>query len=479
MAGLIILIILLILLAVTLFRAAHCKASPAAERLPSSRNEEELEEMGHRFAKLIQVHTDSRLPGEDLSAFDTYHQVVDGLFPLCTKTLQKTVLDGVLLYHWKGKHSDLPAILMMGHQDTVPADAKNWKYPPYGGEIHEGKIYGRGVMDDKCNQFCQMSAIENLLKEGFVPERDVWLEYSVNEENSGPGAETAVQYLKEHGVKLACAWDEGGAVVDKAMAGMDRPYAVIGITEKGYADVKITAKGEGGHSSAPHATTTVTRLADFMHEVNHSHLYERKFTPHVKAMFENMAPSFSFPMRYLFSNLWLYKGLLTKIMGKVNAQADALLGTTICFTEMKGSDATNVIPSEAYVIANLRTGFTQDLKTSLAILKQKADKYDLELEVLSSREASPVTPQDSAVYQYLVSCIRKKFPDCGISSYVMTGGTDNRHFAELTENCLRFYPLRLTSQQLACMHSDNENADLRSLSDAIDFYQYFLENWNL
>ncbi len=477
MAGLIILAAILILAAVTLIKAAQCKAPAAAERLPSSRNDEELEDMGNRFARLIQIQTDSRLPGEDLSAFKQYHKTIDELFPLCAKNLEKTEMDGVLLYHWKGKRSDLPAILMMGHQDTVPADADNWKYPPYGGEIHEGKIYGRGVMDDKCNQFCQMSAIENLLTRNFVPGRDVWLEYSVNEENSGPGAEAAVKYLKAHGVKLACAWDEGGAVVDKAMACMDRPYAVIGITEKGYADVKITACGEGGHSSAPHAETAVTRLADFMHEVSHSHLYERKFTPHVQAMFENMAPSFSFPMRYLFANLWLYKPLLERIMGKVNAQADALLGTTICFTEMKGSDATNVIPSEAYVVANLRTGFTQGLKESLAILKQRADKYDLKLEVLSSREASPITPQNSEVYQYLVSCIRKKFPDCGISPYVMTGGTDNRHFAELTENCLRFYPLRLTSEQLASMHSDNENADLRALSDAIDFYQYFLENW--
>ena len=460
-------------------RTALMKAKPAGERPACSRNETELERMGHDFARMIQVKTYSWQSEKDNEAFEKLHAVIDDLFPLVHEKLEKTVLeDEVLLYHWKGKHAG-KAVIITGHQDVVPVEGQNWSYPPFAGEIHEGKIYGRGVNDDKCNIFTQLAACESLLKKEFVPDSDIWFVYGTNEECSGPSAVHAIAWLKEHGVAAACAWDEGGAVVDKAMAGMDRPYAVIGITEKGYADVKITAKGEGGHSSAPHATTTVTRLADFMHEVNHSHLYERKFTPHVKAMFENMAPSFSFPMRYLFSNLWLYKGLLTKIMGKVNAQADALLGTTICFTEMKGSDATNVIPSEAYVIANLRTGFTQDLKTSLAILKQKADKYDLELEVLSSREASPVTPQDSAVYQYLVSCIRKKFPDCGISPYVMTGGTDNRHFAELTENCLRFYPLRLTSQQLACMHSDNENADLRSLSDAIDFYQYFLENWNL
>lgn len=433
--------------------------------------------MGERFARMIRIPTLSRNPGEDLTQFDKLHEVIDDLFPLCKKNLEKTVLDGVLLYHWKGSDPDKLPILLMGHQDVVPVDENNWTEKPFGGEIKDGRLYGRGTIDDKCNIFTQMSAIEDLLKKGFVPKQDIWLEYSVNEETSGPGAASAVKWFQEHHITFDCAWDEGGAVVDKAMKGMDRPYAVIGITEKGYMDVKITARGEGGHSSAPKKNTTVSRLTDFMYEVNHSHPFEMKMTPHVKAMFANLAPSFGFGMRLIFGNLWLFSGLLTKLMPSINAEGAAMLGTTCTFTMMHGSEASNVIPSEAYVIANLRTGFTQDTKETLDILKKIAGKYDLDVEVLYERESSPVTPTDSKVYHYLENCIAHQFPDCGCSPYVMTGGTDNRSYAVLTKNCLRFYPVRLTSDQLGRMHGNDENISLDSCSDAIDFYEYFIENY--
>ncbi len=469
--------IFLVLLLIAIIHTCLLSLPKPEKRKACSRNDKELQEMGERFSRMIQVKTLSRNPGEDLSAFDELQKVIDDLFPLCHKNMEKTVLDGVLIYHWKGSDSSKLPILLMGHQDVVPCDAKQWSVDPYGGVIKDGKLYGRGTIDDKCNIFCQMSAIEELMKQGFVPEEDIWLEYSVNEEISGPGAANAVKWFQKKGIKFACAWDEGGAVVDKAMKGMDRPFAVIGITEKGYIDVKITAKGEGGHSSAPNKETTVTRLADFMHEVDHSHPFEMKMTPHVKKMFSDMAPSFGFGMRLIFGNLWLFSGLLTKLMPSINSQGAAMLGTTCTFTMMHGSEATNVIPTESYVIANLRTGFTQGVEESLDILKRIGKKYDLEFEVLSSRESSPVTPTDSSVYHYLEDCIHHQFPDCGCSAYVMTGGTDNRSYPPLTKNCLRFYPVRLTSDQLGRMHGNDENIDLNACSDAIDFYAYFIKNY--
>lgn len=473
-----ILIVLAVLLVIAIIRALLLKAPAKEQRMAVSRNEKELQEMGERFARMIRVETISKNGDEDLSAFDQLHDVIDELFPLCTKTMEKNVVHGVLIYRWKGKDSSALPILMMGHQDVVPVDPSGWKYPPFGGEIHDGALYGRGTMDDKCNIFCQMSAIEGLLAKGFVPPCDVYLSYSINEETSGNGAKEAIDWLKAHGVnRLALALDEGGAVVDKAMAGMDRPYAVIGITEKGYVNLKVTASGEGGHASAPKAETPVTRLCEFVSDVNRKQPFERVMTPHVQSMFEGMAPSFDFGMKLLMGNLWLFRPLLVKLMPKVNNQAGALLGTTCAFTMMKGSDAANVIPSHASMVANLRTGFTQNVEESVNVLKKIGAKYDLEFEVLYSREASPVTPTDSAAYKYLEGCIRHQFPDCGVAPYVMTGGTDNRWYAELTENCLRFYPVRLTSEELSCMHGNNERISLDACSDAIDFYAYFLEHY--
>ncbi len=482
--GLIVLFIILaviaVLVIVVLVRTARTKAPAPGERLAPPRTAAEQEALAENFARLIRIPTPSHVDGrtDDLESFQKLQKEVEDLFPKVKDTLEKVTVDGVLIYHWKGRHPEKAPILLMGHQDVVPADPKGWTYPPYGGEIHDGILYGRGTMDDKCNIFCQLQAVEDLLKKGFVPDTDVWFAYSDNEESSGGGAQKAVDWFRAHGIShFAIAWDEGGAVVDKAMAGMDRPYAVVGLTEKGYVDLKITARGAGGHSSTPKKDTTVTRLAAFITDVNTHCPFERKFTPHVRAMFTNMAPSFPFGLRLLFSNLWLFEGLLTKLMPSISSQAGALLGTTCAFTMMKGSDASNVIPSEAYVIANLRPGFTQNAKDSVEALRKVADRYDLELTVLKSRDAAPVTSTDGKAYKYLISCIQRRFPDCGVSPYVMTGCTDNRHYASMSDQCLRFYPVRLTDQQLSCMHADNECVSLDALSDAVDFYEDFLEHY--
>lgn len=474
----IVLLLLLALLAAALVHALSLKAPVPQPRPACSRNEQELKEMGERFGRLIRIETIScRDEAPDLAAFDRLQKEIDTLFPQCTNQLEKTVIQGALIYHWKGSSTSALPLLLMGHQDVVPAEPEGWTHPPFAGMIADGKLWGRGTLDDKCNIFCQMQAIENLLAEGFVPPCDVYLEYAVNEEISGHSAERAADWFRSRGIRFAAVWDEGGAVIDRAMAGMDRPYAVIGICEKGYADLKITARGSGGHSSAPKASTPVTRLADFMHDVNSHALYKREFTPAVTAMFANMAPSFSFGMRLLLGNLWLFRPLLTVLLPKVSPQAGALLGTTCCFTMMKGSDASNVIPSEASVICNLRPGFTQGTEESIRILKKYADRYGLEMEVLSSREPSPTTPTDTPVFQYLERCVAERYPDCGCSPYVMLGGTDSRHFSGLSENILKFYPIRITSKQMGSMHNVDECINLDSCSDAVDFYQAFLKNY--
>jgi carboxypeptidase PM20D1 len=471
--------IVCILLAVAMFRTLAMKRPEKKQRPAPSRSEEEQEKLAERFARLIRIYTPSHREGQnDLEPFARLQAEIDSLFPLCTEKLEKTTLEGVLIYRWKGKDSTLPPLQLMGHQDVVPADEKSWSVPPFEGVIRDGALWGRGTMDDKCNIFCQLTAAENLLREGFVPPRDVYFVYSANEENSGDGSVKAVQWFRERGIeKLACAWDEGGALVEKVLPGLDRPFALIGIREKGYVDIRISARGEGGHSAAPNRQTPVTRLAAYIDEVNRKQPFTRKFSPEIEEMFRNLAPSFGFGMRMVLGNLWLFKPLLVRIIPKISAQAGALLGTTCAFTMMQGSNASNVIPAEASIVANLRPGFSQNAEQSVEVLKKIGKKYDLSFEILKSRDASPSSDSNGSACRYLMRCIRDRFPDCGISPYVMTGCTDNRHYAALTDQCLRFYPVRLTGQQLGSMHGNDENISLNALSDAADFYEYFLRNY--
>ena len=465
-----------LLLGVAVLRTLTMKAPKVAPR-PMDFPPEQLEDYAQKMGDMIRVETVSKQEDEDLSQFYLFHKELERLFPKVHETLEKTELQGTLLYRWAGTDPERKPILLMGHQDVVPASAKGWSVEPYSGVVKDGKVWGRGALDCKSTMFAELQAVEELIGEGFTPPCDVYLEYAINEETGGAGAANAMQYLRDKGITLALVIDEGGAVIDKAIDGMDRPYAVIGITEKGYMDVKITARGKGGHSSTPPRNTPAARLFAFANEIEKKRPFKKVLHPEVMEMFKSMAPSFGFGMRLLLGNLWLVKPLLMALMPKVSPFGEAVMATTCCFTMMHGSEAANVIPKEPYLVANLRTGAHQGCEASLAVLRKYAKKYDLELEVIMSREASPVSNIRSREYAYVVECVKKQFPDVGVAPYIIMGGTDCRHFHALTENALRFSPVPMTAQQSASCHAVDENVTVSALAEGVSFFKELLRNY--
>ena len=440
----------------------------------------ELKTAEEKLGAMIRVPTVSKHEHEDLSQFYLYHEVLEKLFPLIHEKLEKTVLNGTLIYRWKGADQEKLPVLFMGHQDVVPASDEGWSVPAYSGVVKEdGCLYGRGALDCKGTMYVQLQAVEELLSEGFVPPCDVYLEYSINEETGGDGAAAAMRYLRDRGIRFAFVMDEGGAVIDEAVPGMTKPYAVLGITEKGYMDVKITARGKGGHSSTPPRKTPTARLFAFADEIERKRPFKKKMIPETVEMFRQMAPAFSFPLRFLLGNLWLTKPLVMAVMPLVSPFGEALMATTCCFTMMKGSDAANVIPKEPYLVANLRCSVHQNCEESLAVLKKYGKKYDLDFEVLLQRDASAVSDIHSAAYGFIEKNIRAHFPDAGVAPYLIMGGTDCRHFHALTDTALRFTPVRMSNAQNASCHAVDENVTLASLVEAVRFYKRLLANYEL
>ena len=433
-----------------------------------------------KLGAMIRIPTVSKHEHEDLSQFYLYHQELEKLFPLLHQNLEKTVLNGTLIYRWKGADDSKLPVLFMGHQDVVPASDEGWSVPAYSGVVKEdGCLYGRGTLDCKGTMYVQMQAVEELLEEGFVPPCDVYLEYSINEETGGDGAAAAMRHLRDLGIRFAFVLDEGGAVIDEAVPGMNKPYAVVGVTEKGYMDVKITARGKGGHSSTPPRNTPAARLYAFANEIERKRPFKKKMIPEVKEMFRQMAPAFSGPLRFLLGNLWLTKPLVIAAMPMVSPFGEALMATTCCFTMMRGSDAANVIPKEPYLIANLRCSVHQNCEESLNVLKKYGKKYDLEFEVLLSRDASPVSDIHSPAFAFVEKTIRAHFPDAGVAPYLIMGGTDCRHFHALSDTALRFAPVRMTNEQNASCHAVDENVTLSALVEGVAFYKRLLENYEL
>lgn len=468
--------VLAVIIIICVIRAAKVKAVSSEKKAAISWNSDEEKKYAERLSEMVKVSTVSKKKGEEYSDFLKLQEVMAKLYPNIWTKLENHDFEGNILRVWRGKNPEKGAILLMGHQDVVPAAEKEWTRDPFSGEIADGCVHGRGSMDCKSTLSAEWSAVEELLEEGYVPEEDIWLFSSVNEENSGGGAIDAAKYLKEKGIRLNAVLDEGGAVIGNVFPGLSKPCAAIGIVEKGFCNLKFIARGKGGHSSTPPKNTPVARLAMFMAEVEKTDPFKRKLVSPIPEMFTALAGHLIFPLRLVMANLWLFKGLLAKVLPLFSPMAGAFVRTTCAFTMASGSEAPNVIPDEAYVICNIRPSVHQKAEESIEVLRNIAKKYDIETEVMLSRDPSNVSSSESDEFKYLRKCIEEAIPDVVPIPYLMTGGTDCRQFEIVSDSCLRFTPTRLTPAQLAAMHAANESIGVSALAEGVKFYKYYIQN---
>ena len=461
-------IFVLIVLTV-LIRTFTMKPTSARTATPTAGDETRSAEYAERLSRMIQKETISSRYDADKTKFYEFHQLLEELFPNIHKTCEKHVFNGSLLFKWSGKYSDAP-IGFMSHHDVVEAGG-TWQEPPFSGAVKDGLIWGRGTVDTKGSLFCFLTAVEELISEGIVPEQDVYLMSSCTEEFSGEGAPLTAKYFVENGIHLAMMIDEGGMIVTEPIAGVNGTYAMVGTVEKGYGDLKFIARSSGGHASAPSKNTPIARLSAFVCDVEKNYPFRADFSPTVLEMFRRFAPNMSTPMRAVFGNLWLFSGLLKKMMPSISPAGAAMLRTTIAFTMAQGSSGLNVLPQEAFVTGNLRFIQHQGTEESIGIIREIAKKYDLETEIIYADQ--PCKPVDfcGAAFQKVEAAIHEIYPGIGVSPYVMTGGTDCKFYGDVCDNCIRFAPIYINKQQYGSIHGLNENITASALPPAVDFYK--------
>lgn len=436
-----------------------------------------IQQYAESFAKLIKVPT---VTNSDRQNFVNFRKVLAEEFPAvyanCDVIMPGGDKSDAIMFKWKGKSSARPLVLM-AHQDVVPAVGGDWKYEPFSATVADGKMWGRGTMDCKNTLFCTMRSVNELIEEGFVPEQDVYLAYSDSEETSGPGAEYCRDWLINNGIKPAVAVDEGGAIVEQAFPGMTKPFAMVGIIEKGYCDLKFIARSKGGHSSSPPNNTPFARLAAFIDYCENHTVFKHRMTRPARDMLKGLSDGLTGPLKFVTAHVDFFTPLIVALLPKITPFGAALLGTTMTFTMAEGATAANVIPLEASVVANLRFAPGDDDKACIEKVRQIAKKFDIETEVLNSRNASPVVDVTSADYKYFTDTLRKVFPDIGVAPYLMFGGTDCRTMQEITPCAIRCTPCRLSAEQLASMHAANENIDLSALTEGVKFFKTFITGY--
>ena len=466
--------IIVLLLLVALTRALTMKPTLAKTAKVDTTVTEKAKIYGEKLRQMIRVETISEANNTSTEKFYRLHDVMKELFPTLYANAEVVDIDANLLFKWKGKTSKDP-VLLMSHQDVVEATGK-WQHDAFSGEIIDEKVvWGRGTVDTKANLFCMMQAFEELMKEGYTPEVDMYIASSVTEEVGGDGAPKLVNYLKEQGVKLRFLLDEGGLVMEEPLTGLTGTYAMVGVLEKGNGNLRFIAKSNGGHASAPSKNTPLVRLGKFMAEVEKNYPLTSQLNGTVEEMFRRVAPNMSFSNRLLLGNLWLFKPLVVKILTNLSPTTAAMMRTSIAFTRAEGSDGYNVIPQTAWVSANIRYIPHQDKEESNRILSDLAKKFDIETQVIDGSPSCPVVSHESQGFRLLEETMAEVYPGVGVTPYAMTGATDARFYSEICENALRFGPLYINRQQLESIHGLDENIDMKALDYGVKFFKKFVK----
>ncbi len=406
---------------------------------------------------------------EDDAEFEKLIALLPSLYPNVNKVCEFTRLENRgLLFRWAGKKSDAPAV-MMAHYDVVPVNEDLWDTPAFEGIIKDGCIWGRGTLDTKVTFSGILFAADHLISEGFVPENDIYFAFSGGEEVNGLGAVRIVDWFEEKGIVPALVIDEGGAVVENVFPGVKAPCGLIGIAEKGMMDVKYTVKSQGGHASAPKPGAPIDRLASACRNMVENP-FKLKLTEPVAEMFDTLGRYSSFVYKIIFSNLKLFLPVLDMICKKGGGEMNALMRTTVAFTQAQGSSATNVIPPEASLVSNIRLNPADDMESALEYIKKTVGDENVEVTCMHGMNPSRISRTDCEGFEKVASAVASTWKGCIVSPYLMVQCSDSRHWGRISDRVYRFSAMDLTSEERASIHGNNEKIRIDTLGRTVEFY---------
>ncbi len=425
-----------------------------------------------RLAAVLRVPTVATDGVPDAAGLTALRTLLADLYPHAFGALDvELVAEHTILARWPGASPDEPALLM-AHQDVVPP-GEGWTHGAFDGEIVDGVVWGRGAIDDKGSLVGILEAIEALVVDGFAPARDVWLVLGHDEETFGGGAHAAIAVLAERGVRPAFAIDEGGAVVDPPVPGVDVPAAMVGLSEKGMLVLRLAVDEHGGHASTPPRMPATAILARAVVRVSRARFPER-LTPTTVRMLQTLGAHARPPYRALLTRAGVLSPVLRRIMA-ANAETRATIATTATVTGLQAGTAANAIAERAEATVNVRLTQGTTIADVVRILGRAIRDDRVSIEVVRGHEASPTSPTDGRGWEAIEAATAAEHPEAVVSPYVMLGGSDGRHAYRVTDRVYRFTPFLLTSDLRACLHARDERIPVESFERGIRWYRRLLE----
>ena len=406
---------------------------------------------------------------EDDAQFQKLVSMLPTLYPrvfdICSV---RQLPDRGLLIRWPGKADTEPTVLM-AHYDVVPVDEELWEKPPFAAIIEDGVLWGRGTLDTKVTVNAILSAANHLITKGYRPEHDIYFAFSGGEEVNGKGAVNIVEYFVKHHIQPALVVDEGGAVVENVFPGVKQPCGLIGIAEKGMLNAQYRVKSAGGHASAPPVKTPIRTLSQACLRIL-KHPFKMHITKPAAEMFDTLGRRSTFLYKIIFANLWCFAPVLDLICRLSGGELNALVRTTVAFTQMEGSKARNVIPPEAKMVSNMRLNPEDSVQSALAYLRKTVNDNSVEITAIESFEPSPISETNCPAWDKVAAAVAETWRGCVVSPYLMVQCSDSRHYRDLSNHVYRFSAMDLTAEERKTIHGNNERIRLETIAHAVEFY---------
>ena len=426
--------------------------------------------------KMVDCKTVYNKENTNKEEYEKFYKVLEEEFPILHKSAKRLVFgSGCFIYCIEGKNAK-KNIMLMSHHDVVEGD-DTWVTDPFDAVEKDGALWGRGTIDTKTPLFAQLQACEELLASGFEYEGfNVYIGSSNNEECCGDGMVLATKYFEEQGIRFDVVLDEGGAITTGMIPGVKNKSAMVAVHEKSrhvyQCTTKLETKGHGGFG--PAGDNALIRLSNFISEVSKSKIYKGNFSSEVKATFTHHAPYMSFPMNVLFGNFTIFGPLIKKIMLGI-PQTNPMLATSISFNSINAGnqDEPQIRAKEANATMFLRCVREEDLLEGLEKIRVIGKKYGVEIEEVLRDYCQP-TDYTNKPFSLLEEVMNENFPDVIVAPFLLTAGTDARHFTNVADNILRFAPIDLDKAQFASIHADNEHIKTRNVGQCVCFYKDFV-----
>ena len=469
-----VLVVLLLILAVNTLGLSSLQLSAPPKTVALSKDYTPV------LAAAIRRQTLSPEAGGHDEDFQHLYKLLADSFPRTHQTLTVTPVAGMSrLYYWSGLNKNLAAGLFVAHTDVVPvaaADTAVWTHPPFGGVVQDDFIWGRGAMDDKAGVIALLAAAEELLQENFQPSRSLYFAFGHDEETGGyAGAAAIARHLAQQESSLNFILDEGGPIVSGVIPGIAKPVALIGITEKGYANIQLRVSHAGGHASMPPKDSAISILSHALSALEHTPPQAR-LNPAVLSMFRYLAPEMGWLQRTVFANLWLTRPLvLQQLAGKPSSNAS--IRTTGVATLISGGVKENILPTLAQATLNYRLLPGDTPEDLLQYIKHTINNDAVAVNVLDTPQSpAAISPISNAVFTQLQRSLSAVYPQVLVAPYQMVAITDSRHYRQLSGNIYRVRPQFMTQTDLQRIHGTDERISIEDFQRLIKFYKQFIIN---